>query len=61
MYIDSQEYFSIVPFSPKGFNNYWRPSFQEQEKEIILGKERLKPALRLLKVNDGDVLYLKFD
>lgn len=46
----SKKYFSIVPMSPQGMTNYWRPSFQAQEKEIIAKKERLKPALRLLKM-----------
>ncbi|XP_030754675.1 cyclic GMP-AMP synthase-like isoform X2 [Sitophilus oryzae] len=45
----STEQFSVVPMSPRDQYDYWRPSFQAQEKKIIANKERMKPALRLLK------------
>lgn len=46
--------FLVVPKSPKGKLNdtrerIWRLSFQEQERELLEGKERFKPALRLIK------------
>lgn len=44
--------FFIVPKMAKGIDKgerYWRASFQSQERELINGKQRLKPALRLLK------------
>lgn len=44
--------FFIVPKKARGINKaerYWRASFQDQEKELINQKQRLKPALRLLK------------
>lgn len=44
--------FFIVPKKVKELDHgerYWRASFQAQERELIEGKERLKPALRLLK------------
>lgn len=46
--------FLIVPKSPKGEVNdikarLWRLSFQEQERELMNGKDRFKPALRLMK------------
>ncbi|CAH1169658.1 unnamed protein product [Phaedon cochleariae] len=37
-----------VKGSNKG-SRYWRISFQDQERELIKGKENLKPALRLMK------------
>ncbi|XP_076258007.1 cyclic GMP-AMP synthase-like receptor isoform X2 [Rhynchophorus ferrugineus] len=42
--------FLLVPKAPCS-NRYdlWRASFQEQENELIKGKEKLKPALKLLK------------
>lgn len=46
------ETFFIVPKSPKNLkwnSRYWRLSFQQQEREILSRKQRLKPALRLLK------------
>ncbi|XP_074033053.1 cyclic GMP-AMP synthase-like receptor isoform X1 [Leptinotarsa decemlineata] len=46
-------FFFIVPKLPKSVqyhpSRYWRLSFQAQEKSIIHGKEKLKPALKLLK------------
>ncbi|KAG5896339.1 hypothetical protein JTB14_005820 [Gonioctena quinquepunctata] len=44
--------FFIVPKSKTDTHHssrYWRLSFQEQERNLINGKEKLKPALRLLK------------
>lgn len=44
--------FFIVPKKARGIDKaerYWRASFQDQEKELINQKYRLKPALRLLK------------
>ncbi|XP_066146340.1 cyclic GMP-AMP synthase-like receptor [Euwallacea fornicatus] len=44
--------FCIVPKKLKLIlhgERYWRASFQAQERELISGKEKLKPALRLLK------------
>lgn len=44
--------FFIVPKMARGIDKgerYWRASFQSQERELINGKQRLKPALRLLK------------
>lgn len=44
--------FFIVPKRARGIDKgerYWRASFQSQERELINGKQRLKPALRLLK------------
>ncbi|CAG9772612.1 unnamed protein product [Ceutorhynchus assimilis] len=44
--------FFIVPKKARLQNcgeRYWRASFQDQERELIEGKQRLKPALRLLK------------
>lgn len=45
--------FFVVPKKPKGVpkdeSKYWRLSFQIQERYLIHDKNRLKPALRLLK------------
>lgn len=44
--------FFIVPKKARGVDKaerYWRASFQDQERELINQKHRLKPALRLLK------------
>ncbi|XP_076258008.1 cyclic GMP-AMP synthase-like receptor [Rhynchophorus ferrugineus] len=42
--------FLLVPKAPSpDIYGLWRASFQEQENEIIKGKEKLKPALKLLK------------
>ncbi|KAJ8982164.1 hypothetical protein NQ317_013949 [Molorchus minor] len=40
--------FFIVP-KPHDNTKYWRLSFQEQERILLIGKENLKPALRLIK------------
>ncbi|XP_066252485.1 cyclic GMP-AMP synthase-like receptor [Euwallacea similis] len=48
----SNQDFVIVPKKadiPDHGERYWRASFQAQEKELITGKGKLKPALRLLK------------
>ncbi|XP_019878052.1 cyclic GMP-AMP synthase-like receptor [Aethina tumida] len=46
-----QKSFFIVPkpLPDSTKSHYWRLSFQEQERELINNKGRLKPALRLLK------------
>ncbi|KAK9752269.1 Mab-21 protein nucleotidyltransferase domain [Popillia japonica] len=44
--------FFIVPKSPKNKHpaeRYWRLSFQEQERELLNGKDTLKPTLKIFK------------
>lgn len=45
--------FFVVPKTPKApsnLNTFWRLSFQQQELELLSGKQSLKSALKLLKV-----------
>lgn len=41
-----------------GANLNWRLAFHDHEKDLISGNERLKPALRLLKVSFEIKSYL---
>lgn len=49
-----QDEFLVVPKEPRNahsrYNTAWRLSFQEQEKEVIIGKNGFKDTIRLLKV-----------
>ncbi|XP_044758696.1 cyclic GMP-AMP synthase-like isoform X2 [Coccinella septempunctata] len=52
--ITTKDEFLVVPKDPPSVrqvsNNSWRLSFQEQEKEVINGKNGLKDTIRLLKL-----------
>lgn len=52
--------FFIVPKKTRGTSyneRFWRPSFQDQERELIGRRQRLKPALRLLKKMRNNLVH----
>lgn len=56
--------FFVVPKKPTTDDinqsaRYWRLSFQQQEQEIIGDRRCLKPALKLLKVNNHIYVNVK--
>lgn len=54
--------FYVVPKQPKtvqGYrDHYWLLNFQEQEREMIKGLDRLKPTVKLLKVGIVEIVVL---